>query len=148
MIENEQIITKNSKIHLSGMEFYAHHGCFKEERLVGAPFKIDLVLDYDATQAALTDDIAHTVNYQTVYSEVKKIMQTPVNLLETLCQKILSMLKEKHPQITRAEVIVHKINPALGGKVEAVSVSKKCVYLQPKKIKNKEAYFVKRQTFN
>jgi len=33
----------NSKILLSGMEFYAHHGCFKEERQVGAHFKVDLV---------------------------------------------------------------------------------------------------------
>jgi len=107
---------------LSGMEFYAHHGCFEEERQVGTHFKVDIILEYDATQAALTDDIAQAVNYQTVYLEIKKIMQQPVNLLETLCQKILTMLKEKFPQITYAEVTVHKINPALGGKIGAVSV--------------------------
>ena len=113
----------NSKIHLSGMEFYAHHGCFEEERLVGAHFKVDLVLEYDALQASATDDIAQTINYQSVYLDVKKIMQAPVNLLETLCQKILSLLKEKYPKILSAEVTVHKINPAFGGKVEAVAVS-------------------------
>ena len=113
----------NSKIYLSGMEFYAHHGCFKEERLVGAHFKVDLVLEYNATQAANNDDIAQTVNYQSVYLDVKEIMQVPVNLLETLCQKVLNMLKEKYPKIICAEVTIHKINPALGGKVGAVSVS-------------------------
>jgi dihydroneopterin aldolase len=113
----------NSKIYLSGLEFYAHHGCFEEERQVGTHFKVDLVLDYDATQAAQTDDISQAVNYQTVYLEVKEIMQQPVNLLETLCQKILLMLKEKFPQVISAEVTVHKMNPALGGKVGAVSVS-------------------------
>jgi len=112
----------NSKIILSGMEFYAHHGCFKEERQVGAHFKADVILEYDATQAAITDDIAQAVNYQSVYLEIKAIMQQPVNLLETLCQKILSMLKEKFPQVLHAEVTVHKMNPALGGKVGAVSV--------------------------
>jgi len=112
----------NSKIHLSGMEFYAHHGCFQEERQVGTHFKVDLILEYDATQAALTDDIHHTVNYQTVYLEVKEIMQHPVNLLETLCQNILSMLADKFPQVIAAEVAVHKLNPALGGKVVSVSV--------------------------
>jgi len=114
---------KNSKILLSGMEFYAHHGCFKEERKVGTLFIIDLVLEYDATMAALTDDVAQTVNYQTVYLEVKKIMQHPVNLLETLCQKILNMIKEKYPQVIHVDVTVQKINPALGGKVAGVSVS-------------------------
>jgi dihydroneopterin aldolase len=122
MIENAPIKPMSSKIYLSGMEFYAHHGCFTEERQVGAHFKVDLILEYDATQAAQTDDIAHTVNYQAVYLEVKEVMKHPVNLLETLCQKILFMLKEKFSQVTNAEVTVHKLNPALGGKVEAVSV--------------------------
>ena len=113
----------NSKIHLSGMEFYAHHGCFKEERQVGTHFKVDLILEYDAAQAAQNDDIAQAVNYQKVYSDIKEIMQHPVNLLETICQKILSILKEKYPQIIDAEVIVYKMNPALGGKVAWVSVN-------------------------
>ena len=112
------------------MEFYAHHGCFEEERQVGTHFKVDLVLEYDATQAALTDDITQAINYQTVYVEVKDIMQHPVNLLETLCRKILCMLKEMFPQIIHAEVTVHKMNPALGGKIEAVSVTSHCVYTQ------------------
>jgi dihydroneopterin aldolase len=115
----------NSKIHLSGMEFYAHHGCFEEERHVGTHFKVDLTLEYDATQAAHTDIVAFAVNHQTVYADVKEIMKQPVNLLETLCQKILSMLKENYPQVTHAEVAVHKMNPVLGGKVAAVSV---CFY--------------------
>jgi dihydroneopterin aldolase len=122
MTENAPIKPMSSKIHLSGMEFYAHHGCFKEERQVGTHFKVDLVLEYDATQAAQTDDITHTVNYQAVYLEIKEIMKHSVNLLETLCQKISSILKEKFPQVAHAEVTVHKLNPTLGGKVEAVSV--------------------------
>ena len=116
----------NSKIYLSGMEFYAHHGCFEEERQVGTHFKVDLVLEYDAMQAAIMDNIDDAVNYQTVYLEIKTIMQQPVNLLETLCLKILSMLKEKFPQVIHAEVTVHKMNPALGGKVGAVSVFGRC----------------------
>jgi dihydroneopterin aldolase len=123
MIENVQIKTMNSKIYLSGMEFYAHHGCFVEERLVGTNFKVDLVFEYDATQAACTDEIAKAVNYQTVYSDIAEIMKVPVNLLETLCQKCLSVFKEKYPQIVHTEVTIHKLNPALGGKIEAVSVS-------------------------
>jgi len=113
----------NSTILLSGMEFYAHHGCFEEERRVGAFFKIDMLLKYDATQAAKTDNVAYAVNYQAVYLDIKEVMREPVNLLETLCQKILSMLKENYPQVVSAEVTVHKMNPALGGKVEFVSLS-------------------------
>ena len=112
----------SSKIHLSGMEFYAYHGCFSEERQVGTHFKVDVTIEYNATQAAQTDDVSHTVNYQTVYDEIKEIMQHPVNLLETLCQKMLTVIQTKFPQIIHAEVTVSKMNPALGGKVERVSV--------------------------
>jgi len=107
------------------MEFYAHHGCFKEERQVGAHFKVDLKLEYDASHAAQTDNVAHAVNYQSVYLDVKEVMKEPVNLLETLCRKILGMIKERYPQVINAEVIVHKMNPALGGKVSAVAVEMK-----------------------
>jgi len=120
--EKEQVKPMNSKILLSGMEFYAHHGCFKEERQVGTCFIVDLELEYNATQASQTDDVADAVNYQTVYLDLKEVMKQPVNLLETLCTRILTMIQDRYPQVTYSEVTVHKINPALGGKVAAVSV--------------------------
>lgn len=113
-----------SQITLSGMEFYAHHGCFEEERLVGSRFLVDLVLEYDATEAIINDNVSLALNYQTVFVEVKKIMAQPVNLLETLCSNILTMLKSKFSQIISAEVNVAKLNPTLtaGGKIEKVKV--------------------------
>jgi len=114
---------KNSIIHLSSMEFYAHHGCFAEERTVGTYFKVDLSLEYNATQAAQWDDVTQAVNYQLVYLDIKNIMQHSVNLLETLCQKILNLIKEQYSQVNHATVTVRKINPALGGKIAEVSVT-------------------------
>jgi len=107
------------------MEFYAHHGCFVEERHIGTAFKVDLVVEYDATKAAKTDDIHYAVNYQSIYEEVNKIMKTPANLLETISQKILSMIENKFPQVDHAEVTVYKMNPVLGGKTSSVSVNNK-----------------------
>ena len=121
-IENGQASLMNSTIRLSGMEFYAHHGCFEEERRVGTSFKVDLVLEYDASLAAQTDNVVYAVNYQTVYSDVKEVMKEPVNLLETLCHKILSILKKNYPQVVHAGVTVYKMNPALGGKVGSVEL--------------------------
>ncbi|MDR0207258.1 MAG: dihydroneopterin aldolase [Bacteroidales bacterium] len=112
-----------SKIHLSGMEFFAHHGCFEEERLVGTHFKVDVVFDCDTSRAAQTDDLFHTINYQTVYSAIAEIMQHPVNLLETLCYRILSALTQKFPEMINPKVTVYKINPSLGGIVAFVSVT-------------------------
>ena len=123
MIENGLTKPMNSKISLSGMEFYAHHGCFEEEKKVGSPFVVDLVMEYDSTTAVTSDDVLQAVNYQSVYIEVKEVMKISVNLLETLSNSILVMLQEKFPQVVHAEVTVRKMNPALGGKTASASVT-------------------------
>jgi 7,8-dihydroneopterin aldolase/epimerase/oxygenase len=110
---------------ISGMEFYARHGCFAEEKIIGTRFRVDLKLSADISYAAQNDDITKTVNYQSVYLEVKKIMSQPVNILENVCFKILEMVKTQFPQVINAEVTVYKLNPAIGGKVEHVSVCSK-----------------------
>jgi len=111
------------KITLSGMEFYAYHGCFAEEKVIGTRFIVDLVLSYNMKKAALQDDVTKTVNYQSVYKDIKNIMEQPVNLLETICLKILTTIKSNYSLIESLHVTVSKLNPFLGGKVDRVSVS-------------------------
>lgn len=112
----------NSDILISGMEFFALHGCFAEEKIIGTRFRVDLKLTLDISLAAQLDDVTKTVNYQSVYVEVKQIMNQPVNILESICYKILQMIKSKFPDVINAEVTVSKLTPAIGGKVESVAV--------------------------
>ncbi len=46
-----------STISIEGMEFYAYHGCFAEEQLIGTWFVVDLFLETDTTEAEQTDDL-------------------------------------------------------------------------------------------
>lgn len=115
----------NSDIIISGMDFFALHGCFAEEKIIGTRFRVDLKLSLDISEAAQLDDISKTVNYQLVYLEIKQIMNQPVNILESICFKILQMIKIKFPDVVNAEVTVSKLNPAIGGKVESVAVCSK-----------------------
>ena len=48
------------------MEFYAYHGCFAEEQIIGTRFLVDLYLDTDTKKAELSDELKDTVNYQEV----------------------------------------------------------------------------------
>ena len=50
-------------ITLENMQFYAHHGCFAEERKVGTNFSVTVTFSYDATIAAATDNLEQAVNY-------------------------------------------------------------------------------------
>jgi dihydroneopterin aldolase len=110
-------------ISLKGMEFYAYHGCFQEEKIIGTRFKVDATLVCRVEEAAIRDDIRKTVNYQQVYAEIKQIIDQPANILESIAYRILTQLKAIFPQILHATITVYKLNPSIGGKTESVSVS-------------------------
>jgi dihydroneopterin aldolase len=71
-----------STISIEQMEFYAYHGCFKEEQIIGTRFLVDLYLETDTAKAEKTDDLSETVNYQEVYLLVKKEMEIKRKALE------------------------------------------------------------------
>ena len=43
------------RIALTGMEFHAFHGCFKEEQIIGTNFIVDLLIETDTSAPELTD---------------------------------------------------------------------------------------------
>ncbi|RLD59366.1 MAG: dihydroneopterin aldolase [Bacteroidetes bacterium] len=110
-------------IEIEGMEFYAYHGCFKEEQIVGNKFLIDLSIEADCDEASKTDNINDAVNYQIAYTIVKDEMEKKSHLLENIANRILNSLHKKLPGIIKATVKVSKINPPMGGKIEKVSLT-------------------------
>jgi dihydroneopterin aldolase len=110
------------QISIEGMEFFAHHGCFSEEQIIGNRFIVDIILETDTGEAEKTDDLSKTVNYQAVYGLVKEEMAKRSKLLEHIGRRILARIGKEFPQITACRVKVSKLNPPVGGKVERVSV--------------------------
>lgn len=110
-------------IAIEQMEFWAYHGCFEEEQVIGTRFQVDLELSVDTSLAEKTDDLHDTVNYQAVYRVVKKEMETSSKLLEHLARRILDALHNRFPAITHARIRISKLNPPLGGKIGSVSVT-------------------------
>ena len=107
------------------MEFYGYIGCFDEEKLIGTRFSVSVAMNCEIGDAALTDDLSQTVNYQAVYAAIKDEMRAKVNLLETMAHRISQRLKTDFPSIESLSVSISKLNPMLtvGGKIEAVTVA-------------------------
>lgn len=104
------------------MEFFAYHGCFKEEQIIGTKFSVDLFLETDTTKAEATDNLHDTVNYLSVYQSVKAEMQSKSNLLEHIARRILIRVKKEFPAINHARIKIKKLNPPLGGKMDYVAL--------------------------
>lgn len=111
-----------SIISIEGMEFFAYHGCFKEEQVIGTKFRIDLFLEVDTSTAEKSDRLKDTVNYQSVFQLVKKEMETPSKLLEHVGRRILDRIKQEFTSVEHARIKIRKLNPPLGGKMDFVSL--------------------------
>lgn len=110
-------------IALEGMHFYARHGYYEEEKVIGSKYSVDVYIKTDTASAAENDDIAKTVNYEKIFGIVKEEMQKRSRLLETLAHRILETVCHQHPGIQHLQVKVTKFNPPINGLVEKVSVS-------------------------
>lgn len=113
---------KITTIYISGMEFYAYHGCFDEEQSIGTRFLVDISLSYDVESAVLDDDVDNAINYQMVYKTIQEVMNKPKHLIETVADGIIKNVKKDFPSVTCVEVTVKKLNPPLDGKTEFVAV--------------------------
>lgn len=104
------------------MEFFAYHGCFSEEQIIGSRFIVDVSFECDVKEAAKSDNLSKTIDYQEVYNTINEVMQIKSKLLEHVGQRIIDAVKERFPIIKEIKVKVSKCNPPIGGKVEKVSV--------------------------
>ena len=114
-----------SVVSVEGMEFFAYHGCFKEEQLTGTKFIVDIFLTVDTNKAESSDNLEDTVNYQEVFRLVKAEMLITSKLLEHVGRRILDSVTTKFPQVESATLKIRKMNPPLGGKMDFVSLTLK-----------------------
>jgi len=112
------------KIVIEEMEFYAFHGHYQEEQIVGNRFLVDLVLETDLSAPAQSDQLEDAVNYQEAYKLIKHEMRiTKSNLLENIAKRILDALFREMKGIKKATVKIRKMHPPMGGPIQSVGIS-------------------------
>ena len=109
-------------IEIEKMEFYAFHGHFKEEQIVGNKFLIDLTIEADLDRASETDRLEDTLDYQVAFRLVKKEMDKKSNLLEHIGKRILDSIYSNLDGVLKATVRIRKMNPPMGGHINSVAV--------------------------
>ncbi len=109
-------------IRIEDMEFYAFHGHYHEEQIVGSHFMVDVTIETDTDRAGKSDELRDTLNYQSAYLIIKREMEKTSNLLEHIATRILEALYAELTGISKASVRVSKLNPVMGGRIGRVSV--------------------------
>jgi dihydroneopterin aldolase len=91
------------------MVFHGRHGTLPAERELGQPFVVDIELRLGLRSAGLSDDLTQTVDYGEVHRQAKEIVEgPPVNLTETVAERIAAAILQEHPLVEAVRVKVAK----------------------------------------
>lgn len=113
----------SDRVTLKGLRVYGRHGVRAEERALGQPFLVDAELELDCTGAALSDELAHTVDYADLAGRLAAVVAgDPLNLLEALAGRLVDECLV-HPAVRAATVTVHKPEAPLPYPFEDVAVT-------------------------
>lgn len=100
--------SRADRITLTGVGSVGYHGVLDTEKQTGQPFFVDITMFTDFTEAAATDDVAHTVNYAEVAEVIREIVTgDSLDLIETLAEKIAQTVLSRFP-LQAVELTVHK----------------------------------------
>jgi 2-amino-4-hydroxy-6-hydroxymethyldihydropteridine diphosphokinase/dihydroneopterin aldolase len=96
------------RIRLTGIRAFGRHGVLERERRDGQEFVVDVVLHLETSAAAMSDDLADTVDYGGIAAQIHSVLTgPPVGLLETLAERIAALALA--PLLVDAvDVVVHK----------------------------------------
>jgi dihydroneopterin aldolase len=122
-------------IALEGIHFYAYHGYYEEEQILGGHYILDVYVDANISKATIADELYEaadedadedqaplSVNYETIYLLCKQEMQIKSKLLESVAQRIADRIDGYFENSRGTKVRLRKLQPPLPGKVDQAYV--------------------------
>lgn len=94
-------------IRLNGLEFYAFHGWYQEENLIGNKYIVDIHIKVEDSQIK-QNDLNSTVNYEQVFNIVKNRMNIKYKLLEDFVKDVYADVVQAYPFVHFVEVSITK----------------------------------------
>lgn len=109
-------------IKLQNIRTFSFHGCLEEEAKIGSDYRVDLEVKTDLRKSSETDRLEDTVDYVLLNRIVVEEMAVRANLLENVAHRIIVRIFGEIASVSRIVVGVSKLNPPIGGDVEAVTI--------------------------
>ncbi len=109
-------------IRVQNIRIYSNHGCLQEEAKIGSHYRADVAVTADLSTSAKSDKLKDTVDYVQINKIVEEEVLKRSELLEHVVERILERLFNEIVLIEEATVALSKLNPPIGGDVEAVTI--------------------------
>jgi dihydroneopterin aldolase len=109
------------KIELSNLRFHSFHGIHEEEKKTGGDFTVDAVIFFEP-EIIPVKHLHDTIDYTVLYEIIKRRMDKPTKLLETLATEIAQEILSADNKIKEVSVKIKKLNapiPFFNGEASA-----------------------------
>jgi len=107
------------RISLNKLLFVGYHGLYPEEKKLGNNYAVEIDIDFTPKQGVI-DQLDQTIDYVHVYAIVKKWMEIPTPLLETLVGKMADDILSSQALANKVFVKITKLHlpiPSFEGNV-------------------------------
>jgi len=112
------------QIKINGLEIYANHGVFEEEKKLGQKFIVNCTMFLDTRQAGLSDELEKSIHYGEVCNEITKFMSMHTySLIEAVAEYLAAHLFMKFRLIRELDLEVVKPWAPIGLPVQSVSIA-------------------------
>jgi dihydroneopterin aldolase len=101
--------TQTMRISLNKLLFVGYHGLYPEEKKLGNNYSVEIDIDFTPQQGVI-DQLDQTIDYVHVYAIVKKWMEIPTPLLETLVGKIADDILSSQALANKVFVKITKLH--------------------------------------
>ena len=111
--------TQTMRISLNKLLFVGYHGLYPEEKKLGNNYSVEIDIDFTPKQGVI-DQLDQTIDYVHVYAIVKKWIEIPTPLLETLVGKIADDILSSQALANKVFVKITKLHlpiPSFEGNV-------------------------------
>lgn len=102
------------KVQLHQLKFNSFHGIHEEEKILGNNYVIDASVELEENAHIITS-IHDTISYADMYRIIKKRMEIPTPLLETILMEIGNEIHGRFPHLKSINISIQKMHPPIEG---------------------------------
>ena len=116
-------LSRADKIQIDGLEVFANHGVYAEERTLGQKFVISLTLYTSLREAGRTDDLRASVDYGKVCHDVDDYLRDHTfKLIEAAAEGVAARLLSRYDALLGVRVHIEKPWAPIGLPLRTVAV--------------------------
>ncbi len=107
---------------IHGLRAFAHHGCLKEESIIGGHFILNLEVFGEVQLAAENDQLKSTIDYVKLNEIAERELAIPSSLIENVAHRIIKSIFNEISLVQAVSLQLQKINPPINGNVQHVAI--------------------------